>query len=163
MPGASIHDYLTDHAGFDWPRLLAGWAWLLPPEVAVWLVNRFGDLFLALPDGSVHALDVTAGTLTKLAGSREEFCELVVDEGNADQWLMAPLVDELVEAGLVPGPGQCYGFKFPPVLGGGYTAENTTVLPAADYLGYCGSLHRQLAAVPDGGHVVIDMRNGPGD
>src|SRR4051812_19966820 len=65
----SVHDYLIDHEGFDWPGLLSGWSWLLPPEFAVWLVNRFGDLFLVPPDGTVLMLDVGAGTLTKLAGS----------------------------------------------------------------------------------------------
>jgi hypothetical protein len=162
MPGTSIHDYLIDHAGFDWPRLLADWAWLLPPGAAVWLDNRFGDLFLVMPGGSVHALDLGAGTLTKLSQSREDFCEKVVEEGNADQWLMVPLVDELVADGLVPGPGQCYGFKVPPLLGGAYAVENAAVLPVAEYLGFCGSLHRQVAAVPDGGHIVIDIHDSLG-
>jgi hypothetical protein len=29
-----IHDYLIDISGFDWPRLLATWLWLLPERVS---------------------------------------------------------------------------------------------------------------------------------
>ena len=41
------HDYLIDHAGLDWEKLLGSWEWLFEDdmEVAPWLVSRFGDLF----------------------------------------------------------------------------------------------------------------------
>ena len=48
----SVHDYLIDHIGFDWAHLLSGWERLLPTEFTVWLMNRFGDLFLILPSGA---------------------------------------------------------------------------------------------------------------
>jgi hypothetical protein len=54
----SIADYLIDQSGIDWPKALCSWSWLLPPEFTLWLVNRFGDLFLVLPDDTVHMLDV---------------------------------------------------------------------------------------------------------
>jgi hypothetical protein len=50
----TIQDYLIDHTHYDWPNLLVGWTWLLPPKFTVWLVNRFGDLFLVLPDDSIQ-------------------------------------------------------------------------------------------------------------
>src|SRR4029079_5170484 len=88
----AVHDYLIDHTGFDWPRLLAEWAWLLPPEVTVWLMNRFGDLFLILEDGSVQMLDVGGGTLTRLADDRGDFCRRVDEGDHANQWFTIPLV-----------------------------------------------------------------------
>ena len=68
-----VQDYLIDQDGIDWPRVLSDWSWLLPPMATVWLVNRFADLFLILEDGSVHMLDVGAGTLCRVAESRDDF------------------------------------------------------------------------------------------
>ena len=62
----NVNDYLIDHAGFDWQALLAGWAEILPQTFEIWLVNRFGDVFIIADDGSVHHLDVAVGTLDRL-------------------------------------------------------------------------------------------------
>src|SRR5262245_29228232 len=121
----SVHDYLIDHTGFDWPQLLSSWARLLPEELTVWLMNRFGDLFLVFAEGTVHMLDVGGGTIEKVANSRADFRKRIDKNDNANQWLMIPLIDQLVEAGISLQPGQCYGYKVPPVLGGEYTVENT--------------------------------------
>jgi hypothetical protein len=154
----SVHDYLLDHDGFDWAGLLSGWSWLLPPEFTVWLVNRFGDLFLAPPDGTVHMLDVGAGTLTKLAQSRDDFLRKIDEGDDGDDWLMIPLVDRLTAAGIVTGCGECYSYRIPPVMGGGYTVENTAVLKIAEHYGAYGSIHGQLRDVPDGAKVVLKVR-----
>jgi hypothetical protein len=155
----SIADYLIDQSGIDWPRALASWSWLLPREFTLWLVNRFADLFLVLPDGTVHMLDVGVGTLTKLADSRDEFCAKIDEDDNANEWLMIPLVDRMVAAGLVLQPGECYGFKRPPVMGGDYAVENAGPLPVWDYLGACGSIHEQLRDLPDGSQVALRVVN----
>jgi hypothetical protein len=88
MANISVHDYLLDQTGFDWPRLLSEWKWLLPSEFRVWMVNRFGDLFLLLPDGAVSMLDVGAGTLMKMAEDRDDFCRKVDEDDNANNWLI---------------------------------------------------------------------------
>jgi hypothetical protein len=153
----SVHDYLIDHCDFDWAQLLVGWEWLLPAEFNVWLMNRFGDLFLILPDGSVHMLDIGAGALTKMADSRDEFSRLIDEDDNADDWLMIPLVDQIVATGILLQPGQCHSLLIPPVLGGGYTIENTVVLPVFEHFGVYGSYHEQMRGVPDGANVVIKV------
>jgi hypothetical protein len=155
----SANDYLIEQSGIDWPAALAGWSWLLPPEFTVWLVNRFADLFLVLSDGSVHMLDVGAGTLRRVADSRDDFCTKIDEGENVNEWLMIPLVDRLVAAGIRLQLGQCYGFKTPPVLGGPYTPENVGPIPIGDYLGGYGSIHEQLRDVPDGAQVVLDVVN----
>ena len=121
----SIHDYLIDHRGFDWPSLFAEWTWLVPNKLTVWLMNRFGDLFLVCEDGSVHMLDVGRGSLEQVANSREEFQAKVDEEDNANDWFMIPLVDQLVAEGMTLKAGECYSYKQLPVLGGDYTIENT--------------------------------------
>ncbi len=159
----AIEDYLIDQSGIDWPKTLSTWSWLVPLEFTLWLVNRFADLFIVLPNGTVHMLDVGAGTLTKLADSRDEFAAKIDEGDNANQWLMVPLVDQMVAAGVVLRPGQCYGFKTPPVLGGDYTVENTGALALGDYLGAYGSIHEQLRDVPDGSRVVLTVLNKPAE
>ncbi len=84
----------------DWSSALSGWSWLVPPEFTLWLVNRFCDLFLVVPDGSVHILDVGSGILTRLADDRDDFSRRIDEGNNAADWLMIPLVDELAASGL---------------------------------------------------------------
>lgn len=148
-------DYLIDPEGVDWSVALAHWSWLVPAEFTLWLVNRLGDLFLVLKDGSVLMLDVGAGTLKRLAADRDEFCRLIDEGDNANRWLAIPLVDELMASGMRLAPGQCYGFKVPPALGGQYDVTNCGPLSIPDYLGAYGSIHHRLRDVPDGSRVVL--------
>lgn len=158
-----VADYLIDQREIDWPKALASWSWLLPQEFTLWLVNRFADLFLVVPDGSVHMLDVGAGTLTKLADNRDDFAAKIDEDDNASQWLMIPLVDQMVAAGVTLQPGQCYGFKTPPVLGSEYILENAGPLQVRDYLVGYGSIHKQLQGVPDGSQIVLKVVNKPAE
>jgi hypothetical protein len=151
----NIDDYLIDQGGLDWPVLLREWYWLLPPEFSVWLLTRTGDLFVRLPDGSIHILDVGAGELRQVAENREEFCIKIEEPGVADDWLMIPIVDQLVASGAILGPSQCYSFRRLPVLGGTYTADNRMVFPIRDHLGAWGAVQRQISDLPDGSRVVI--------
>jgi hypothetical protein len=157
----SVHDYLIDHSDFNWAQLFLGWERLLPTEFTVWLMNRFGDLFLVLTDGSVHMLDIGIGSFKKVAESKDEFCRLIDESGNANNWMMIPLVDQLRVAGVHLQSGQCYSFLIPPVLGGDYTIENTIVIPIFEHFGVYGSYHEQLTGVADGTTVVIKVVNGP--
>ena len=152
----NVHDYLIDQSGLDWQALLAEWHWLLPPEFRVWLLTRTGDLFISFPDGSIHMLDVGAGKLNREAASRDEACTKIDEPGIANDWLMIPIVDQLIAAGHVLGAGQCYSYRMLPVLGGTYKADNRIVLPIREHFGAWGSIHRQIADLPEGAKVVIN-------
>jgi len=152
----TVFDYLIDHSDFNWPTLLSGWGWLLADEeFSVWLMNRFGDLFLIFDDGTVRMLDCGAGTLEKVAESKDDFCDRVDEGDNADDWLMIPLVDQLVEAGTTLTKGPCYSFRVPPVLGGAYSIENTVTLDIAGHYSLYGEVHEQLKDLPDGTEVRL--------
>ncbi len=153
----TIQDYLIDHTDFDWPHLLADWADLLPPKFTAWLVNRFGDLFFMPEDGTVHMLDISGDEVTKVAESHDDFCNKIDEGDNANIWLMIPLIDTLVAAGIRLRPGQFYSFRKPIVLGGDYTVENTGIVPIVERYSFCGSIHRQLRNLPDGTQVVIEV------
>jgi hypothetical protein len=42
-----------------------------------------------------------------------------------------------------------------PVFGGAYTPDNRMVFPIREHFGGWGSIHRQIADLPDGSHVII--------
>ncbi len=150
-----ITDYIIDHNDFDWPTLLADWAWLLPEEFTVWLINRYGDLFLVFNDGTVHMIEIGRGTIEQLAENRDEFSRKIDEDDNASDWLMIPLVDSLVKAGKILYAGQCYSFIIPPILGGGYTVENTAILSVTEHYGVYASIHQQIRDLPDGTQVIL--------
>jgi hypothetical protein len=147
-----INDYLLPVEGTDWRALLVDWLPELPDRFTLWLVNRFGDLFFVLDDGTVCGLDVRSGRLTRLAGSREEFGALLDAGDHAEQWLQLSLVDACVAAGLVPAEGQCYGFRQPLHLGGAATAGNVEVLGLPVHYALLAELRRRapLDAAPAG-------------
>lgn len=151
----NIHDYLIDHSGLDWHSLLQEWRWLLPSQFRVWLLTRAGDLFISVQDESILMLDVGAGTLKQVAKNREEYSTKIDEPGVADDWLMIPIVDRLVASGVVLGEGQCYSFRQLPVLGGAYAPENRMAFSIHEHFGGWGSVHRQIAKIPEGSHVII--------
>ncbi len=155
----NIHDYLIVQAGLNWQSLLEEWHWLLPPKFRVWLLTRTGDLFITLPDASIHMLDVGAGTFQQVAANRDEFCTKIDEAGVADGWLMIPIVDQLVLSGVVLASGECYSYRKLPIFGGEYSAENRMPLAIPEHFGAWGSIHRQVANLPDGTEVVIKTRD----
>jgi hypothetical protein len=151
-----LTDYIVDHAQLDWASLLSSWAWLLPRELTVWIMNRFGDLFLVFDDDSVHMLDVGVGSLKPVADDRDHFCRRLDEADNANNWLAIPLVDQLVAAGRIPGLGECYGYLQLPILGGEYTTENTRIVPISEHYSALGPIQEKLKEVPDGTHVRFE-------
>lgn len=142
----NIDEYLIDQSGRDWVAMLSGWSEILPASFTVWLVNRFGDVVAVLDDESVHLLDIGVGTFARVAGSRKRFAELMNIPKNANNWLAIPLVDRCAAAGLVLGPGQCYGYKIPPLLGGEYSAENVALVDLAENYGVLAEVWRRVRA-----------------
>ncbi|MEQ9587978.1 MAG: DUF1851 domain-containing protein [Parvibaculaceae bacterium] len=154
-----INDYLLDVTDVDWSTTLSPWLFLVPGEMTIWLVNRYGDIFAVLEDGSIHMLDVGAGTFARVANSRDDFCNMLDMDDNANQWLMIPLINKLVAAGKRLQNGYCYGYLQPPVLGGDYTVENTIMIPITEHYGLNASIHTQIKDLPDGSAVRLKIAN----
>lgn len=153
----ALEPYLIDHTELDWNSLLQSWQWLLPEEeFTVWFVNRFGDLFIVLADGSVHVVDIGCGAIDQLASSRDEFADLMDDDDNANEWLLLPLVDELVAGGVILPAGHCYSYRRPPVLGGDYVAENILVMELIEHYDILGALHEEIQDIPDGAEIDVN-------
>ena len=150
-----INDYLIDHSQFDWQKLFATWHWILPDKLKIWMMNRFGDLFLETDDGKIWCMRLDAGSLDCYAENKEDFCNKIDEGDNANDWLMIPLVDQLVEEGKTLKDGQCYSFQKLPILGGEYAVENVSILDVEFIYNALGPLHEQLKDIPDGTEIVF--------
>jgi hypothetical protein len=155
----NLNDYIIDHSDFDWVNLLASWGWLLPEEFTVWIMNRFGDLFIITSNGAVHMLDVGAGTFTQIAENKDKFYELMNDPQYAANKLLIPVVDSLVRAGFILSKGECYSYKMLPAFGGKYMVENITVKSVGFHFAALGPLHEKIKDVPDGRCVKLKVIN----
>jgi hypothetical protein len=62
--------------------------------------------------------------LTEAATSAEEFKQLMVRPENANEWFAPQLIGDLLAQGKQLGPGECFGYKLPLVLGGEVEPEN---------------------------------------
>ena len=148
-----LADYVVDQKGLNWPTLLSPWAWLLPNELTVWIVNRLGDIFVVRDDGSVHMMDVGRGTFEQVALNRDEFADLADQDQNAEDWFAIPIVDELVRSGMTLEPGQCYSYRTLPIIGGSYEIGNFRVLTLEEHYKTFGPIQQALKDVPDGASV----------
>jgi hypothetical protein len=152
----NINNYLINQKGLDWSNILSTWNWLLPPKFAIWLVNRFGDLFFVLDGETIHMLDVGNGTLKQVTVNREEFSQKIDELEQANDWLMIPLVDKLVASGQVLKVGQCYSYRQLPALGGDYTTDNTVIKDIAFHYAAFGPIHQSIKDLPDGTQVTFE-------
>jgi hypothetical protein len=139
----NIDDYLLVTADKDWSWLLKDWEPPLPASFNIWLVNRLGDVFVVVDNGTVFRLDVGAGVCQEAAGSREEFARLLATGDNAERWLHLGLVDACRRAGMQIGPSECYGFRIPPTLGGKYEVSNLKPTELAVHYSYQAYICKQ--------------------
>jgi hypothetical protein len=161
IQSVNVHDYLLDQNGQDWPSILSDWMGVFTGDFTIWMINRYGDLIVKLQDGSIHMLELGDGSFTQIASDREDFIRKIDEGNNANEWLMIPLVDCCVAAGLVLPPGKCYSYIIPPLLGGEYTVENTGVLDIAVHFSLKAQIYRQTKDLPDGTKVELVISTPP--
>jgi hypothetical protein len=153
----NLADYLIDQDGKDWEALLSEWP--IPESFILWMVNRFGDLFMVYGDGSVHMLDVGNGIFSRLANSQDQFVELLDVGDNADKWLMIGFVNACVAAGIQLSSDECYGYKMPPVLGGTYDVANVVPTDLSLHYSFLADIYAQTKDLPDGAKMRVVIRN----
>jgi hypothetical protein len=154
---SDIHDYLIDQVGKDWAALLRDWLPIFPSGFTIWMVNRLGDIIAVFEDESVHFLDVGNCNLRRIANDREDFIVRIDEDDNASDWLAMRLVDHCVAAGMTLAEDQCYGFKIPPMLGGGYSFENVVPTGLSAHYSLLADLWQQTKDLPDGTEITVQV------
>lgn len=144
-------DELTVPAeGVDFDDLLRDWRWLVPEEFHPFLISALGDLFLKGEDGRVYWLNSGTGEFAEVAEDAESFVRLLNEPENLAEWFVPNLVGDLIASGKALGPGQCFGYKTPPALGGEIDPENFEPTDLSVHFSILGQLHRQLKDLPPG-------------
>lgn len=139
----------------DTPEMLACWEWLVGPDMHPLVMTKFGDWFLADPAGRVHWLDLLVGSCSQVADAVEEWQRLTAEEEQQNSWFMLPWCYRLHADGLVPGDGQCYGFKVPPKLGAPVELPNVEVANLMAYQVWMA----EIAKIPPGttvSHITVN-------
>ena len=128
------------------------WSWLVDATMQPFLCSASGDVFFEATDLAIHRLDTGQGRLERIASNREEFLREIRKDSGAE-WLLSPVIDQLLEAGAPLSPDQCFGFKVMPILGGTYTPDNMVPMSAISWYGFSGYVHHQIKALPEGTQV----------
>lgn len=148
-------DYLIDQGEIDWKEHLQPWQYLLPQSFTIWIVNRFGDLFMVFEDESLHHLDIQLGKLTKRGENKKDFLEQMLEADHANDWLYMNYVNQAQKAGMTLPQGHCYSFKIPPILSGAYALDNLCTIDLAQHYSTMADIHQQIKGLPDGATVTL--------
>jgi hypothetical protein len=135
-------------------ELMRDWRWLLGDAMQLLLVSALGDMFLADAEGRIHWLDTGTGQLQQIAGDEKEFKQLMQQQENAVQWFVPQLVGDLMESGLRLGPGQCYSYKKPPILGGELDPGNFEPTDLTVHFSLLGQIHQKVKDLPPGTKIT---------
>jgi hypothetical protein len=155
--GCKMNEWLfVDHLEVE--RLLADWKWLCPRRMALVGRTAFGDLFLRDDGGVVFWLNTAVGKLTQVAKSEAQFRELAESDERRREWFAEPDQEACARRGLKSGPSQCIGFSVPLVFAESGTSDSAYIADLYEYVSFLGDLHRQIASLPDGSKVSLQVR-----
>lgn len=139
-----LEKYSIPPEALETARILECWTWMLGPAPGTPLAwSLFGDAFLSAPDGRIQHLDILEGRLVDVAPSRPEFHLRAELEANRVKWFQGPLVDEMIQQGVLRGVGQIYGFRKLPMRGGTTTWDNVELTNPLNYHRTLSQIHQQ--------------------
>jgi hypothetical protein len=116
---------------------LGNWTTMIEGDVYPVFMSKFGDWFLRRRDGSTDELSVIEGACSTIARTPEEFDGLVNEQAWQEVHLLSIQVFQLHERGIVPGPGQCYGFAPHPMFAGKIEIDQAMVMDIGVWQSIC--------------------------
>jgi hypothetical protein len=155
-----LSDITISHEGIDWQKCLQHWAWILKrmPEFSIWLVTKFGEIFVVSDDEEIWFLSTSNASYEKIADSKEEFASLVDDPENIEYFFMPGVIGKLEESGMLLKAKECYGFHVPMVFKEAtLEASNFKTIGVEPYLIGLGDLLGQLRNTENGEKVTFNV------
>lgn len=137
--------------------LYDSWSWLLRGGIRPVMVSTLGDVFFQVEGPEVFWLNTGLGEVEQVAASRDEFMDLLKTD-SATNWFMPHLIEQLMSAGKVLKPDQCYTYVTLPIFKEGkYEVANLNPVPARDHFAITGRVHNEVRDLPDGASVKIEI------
>lgn len=139
-----IEQYTIALSDLNVAEVLGEWRWLLPATYEPKILTKFGDWFFDAQNGRIQFLDLLEGTLNDLCAvcdfqpADPDFIETYKGELSVD-W-----VEVCRTRNLMLGPGQCFGWRVHPMLGGRFESANIQVFTLAVYESMLGQSFRQI-------------------
>lgn len=123
-------------------RIVEPWRGLIHGPIHPIGMSMFGDVYFARTDGRVCRIDVLEGGVVPIAGSSDEFCQLMNTPAWAGDALLVDGVALLHSRGIVPAAGECYAFAPHPVFTGSINWDHVMTMSAVAWHSICAqSLH----------------------
>ena len=133
------------------------WSWRLPSPFRPVMASTLGDVFFQTESADVFWLNTATAEIEKVAASRDEFMQLLKTE-KANDWFMPHLVEQLMAAGKVLKPDQCYTYVTLPIFKEGkYEVANLNPVPAGEHFALTGHVHKEIKDLPEGAAVKIEI------
>jgi hypothetical protein len=147
----TLDDLTVSFSHLTRKNILGDWRWLIGENLQPILIAASGDAFVQnAENGSIHVLDVWAGTLTQVASTLDEFKSLLSDRKFVIDTFAVEMIADLKGKGKKLAHGQLYSFKIPPVLGGAYVFENVEPTDIEVHFSLNGQIHEKARTVPIG-------------
>jgi hypothetical protein len=147
----TLDDLTVSIRHLDRHALLRDWRWLIGPTKIPVLVTALGNAFLLdTEDGTVHVLDVGPATLQQVAACTDEFRKHLRQKDFVLEHFAPVIVVRMRERGQTLQPGQLYGFRTPPPLGGEYSADNLEPTDIDVHFALLGQIQQRTRNVPEG-------------
>jgi hypothetical protein len=146
----TLDDLTVSIRHLDRATLLRDWRWLTGPSKLPVLVTALGNVFVRdAQDDTIHVLDAGPGTLTQVAACLDEFRKHLRERSFVTEHFVPIIVIRMRERGVFLQPGQLYGFKKAPPLGGEYSADNLEPTDIDVHFALLGQLHQRNRQPPE--------------
>jgi hypothetical protein len=146
----TLDDLTVSIRHLDRATLLRDWRWLTGPTKLPVLVTALGNVFVRdAQDDTIHVLDAGPGTLTQVAGCLDEFRKHLRERDFVTEHFVPLIVIRMRERGVFLQPGQLYGFKKAPPLGGEYSPDNLEPTDIDVHFALLGQLHQRNRQPPE--------------
>ena len=146
----TLDDLTVSIRHLDRATLLRDWRWLIGPTKQPVLVTALGNVFVRdTQDDTIHILDAGPGTLQQVAACLDEFRKRLRDREFVTEHFVPVIVVRMREREQFLQPGQLYGFKKAPPLGGEYAADNLEPTDIDVHFALLGQIHQRSHKTPE--------------